>query len=107
MGRIMTVFDIDFGKYEEKCHAQHMEVEFNSDVYPPRIVLTQEQTRETEIVVVGGVEPQITVKGAWETTRKRLNKMVTGALKLLELYLHAYMQDHMEYEAAREGGREA
>lgn len=39
MGRIMTVFDIDFGKYEEKCHAQHMEVEFNSDVYPPRIVL--------------------------------------------------------------------
>lgn len=70
MGRIMTVFDIDFGKYEEKCHAQHMEVEFNSDVYPPRIVLTQEQTlfdvgtqqeqtRETEIVVVGGVEPQI------------------------------------------------
>ena len=44
MGRIMTVFDIDFGKYEEKCHAQHMEVEFNSDVYPPRIVLTQEQT---------------------------------------------------------------
>lgn len=60
-----------------------------------------------EIVVVGGVEPQITVKGAWETTRKRLNKMVTGALKLLELYLHAYMQDHMEYEAAREGGREA
>ena len=40
MGRIMTVFDIDFGKYEEKCHAQHMEVEFNSDVYPPRIVLT-------------------------------------------------------------------
>lgn len=118
MGRIMTVFDIDFGKYEEKCHAQHMEVEFNSDVYPPRIVLTQEQTlfdvgtqqeqtRETEIVVVGGVEPQITVKGAWETTRKRLNKMVTEALKLLELYLHAYMQDHMEYEAAREGGREA
>ena len=69
MGRIMTVFDIDFGKYEEKCHAQHMEVEFNSDVYPPRIVLTQEQTlfdvgtqqeqtRETEIVVVGGVEPE-------------------------------------------------
>ena len=114
----MTVFDIDFGKYEEKFHAQHMEVEFNSDVYPPRIVLTQEQTlfdvgtqqeqtRETEIVVVGGVEPQITVKGAWETTRKRLNKMVTGALKLLELYLYAYMQDHMEYEAAREGGREA
>lgn len=29
------------------------------------------------------------------------------AQQLLELYLHAYMQDHMEYEAAREGGREA
>lgn len=118
MGRIMTVFDIDFGKYEEKCHAQHMEVEFNSDVYPPRIVLTQEQTlfdvgtqqeqtRETEIVITGGLEPEITVKGIFSLRKKEMDAIIRKAVNVLNIYLHAYVQDHMEYEADREGGREA
>lgn len=36
-----------------------------------------------------------------------MDAIIRKAVDVLNIYLHAYVQDHMEYEAAREGGREA
>lgn len=111
--RMMGLFDSEFVTYEGKCDALNLRVRFESEGYPPRVVLTQEQTlfdqdgaaeqRDTEIVIVGGLEQEITVKGTFETTKKQMNDLIRGAADLLEVYLHAYMQDHMEYERAMRG----
>ena len=111
MGKLMALFDIEFQSFEGACMARNMTVEFDSEEYPPRVVLAKEQTlfdvgagreetHSAEIVVIGGLEPGITVKGAWDTTKKEWNKLVNGAAELLNIYLHAYMQDHIEYDRA-------
>lgn len=107
----MALFDTEFERFSGACRNGNPNVDFACEAYPPRVVLTKEQTlfdvgvgreetRSAEIVVIGGLEPEITVKGAWDTTKKEWNKLVNGAAELLNIYLHAYMQDHIEYDRA-------
>ena len=65
------------------------------------------KAEETKIVITGGLEPEITVKGVFSLRKKEMDSIIRKAVNVLNIYLHAYVQDHMEYEAARNGGREA
>lgn len=111
MARMMDLFEEEFLRFQEKCDAMELTVDVRYNEYPPRVVLRQEQNlfdatgteeqRETEVVILGKVEPEIVVKGSLEVTKKQLNDLIRGATELLKIYLHAYMQDRMEYERGR------
>lgn len=116
MGRIMDVFDADFLDFSELCGDLDLAAEAKCNQYPPRMVVTRpenlfdaaaDKPEETKIVITGGLEPEITVKGIFSLRKKEMDSIVRKAVNVLNIYLHAYVQDHMEYEAAREGGREA
>lgn len=106
MARMMDVFDAEFLDYQRKCEAMELTVDVECKKYPPRVVLGQEISlfengeQECKTIIYGGLEPEIAVKGTLEVTKKQLNDLVKGAVNLLEIYLHAYMQDHVEYERA-------
>ena len=117
MGRIMDVFDAEFLDFSELCGDLDLAAEAKCNQYPPRMVVTRpenlfdaaaaDKAEETKIVITGGLEPEITVKGAFSLRKKEMDSIIRKAVNVLNIYLHAYVQDHMEYEAARNGGREA
>lgn len=116
MGRIMDVFDAEFLDFSELCGDLDLAAEAKCNQYPPRMVVTRpenlfdaaaDKPEETKIVITGGLEPEITVKGIFSLRKKEMDSIVRKAVNVLNIYLHAYVQDHMEYETAREGGREA
>ena len=115
MGRIMDVFDAEFLDFSELCGDLDLAAEAKCNQYPPRMVVTRtenlfdeaDKAEETKIVITGGLEPEITVKGIFSLRKREMDAIIRKAVNVLNIYLHAYVQDHMEYEAAREGGREA
>jgi hypothetical protein len=116
MGRIMDVFGAEFLDFRTLCGDLDLEAEAKCNAYPPRMVVTRpenlfdaaaDKPEETKIVITGGLEPEITVKGAFSLRKKEMDSIIRKAVNVLNIYLHAYVQDHMKYEAAREGGREA
>ena len=115
MGRIMDVFDAEFLDFSELCGDLDLAAEAKCNQYPPRMFVTRpenlfdeaDKAEETKIVITGGLEPEITVKGIFSLRKKEMDSIIRKAVNVLNIYLHAYVQDHMEYETAREGGREA
>lgn len=116
MGRIMDVFDAEFLDFSELCGDLDLAAEAKCNQYPPRMVVTrpenlfdaaEDKPEETKIVITGGLEPEITVKGIFSLRKKEMDSIIRKAVNVLNIYLHAYVQDHMEYEASREGAREA
>lgn len=110
MGRIMDVFDAEFLDFSELCGDLDLAAEAKCNQYPPRMVVTRpenlfdaaaDKPEETKIVITGGLEPEITVKGIFSLRKKEMDSIVRKAVNVLNIYLHAYVQDHMEYNAAR------
>ena len=109
MGRIMDVFDAEFLDFSELCGDLDLAAEAKCNQYPPRMVVTRpenlfdaaaDKAEETKIVITGGLEPEITVKGVFSLRKKEMDSIVRKAVNVLNIYLHAYVQDHMEYDAA-------
>lgn len=110
MGRIMDVFDAEFLDFSELCGDLDLAAEAKCNQYPPRMVVTRpenlldaaaDKPEETKIVITGGLEPEITVKGIFSLRKKEMDSIVRKTVNVLNIYLHAYVQDHMEYNAAR------
>lgn len=115
MGRIMDVFDAEFLNFSELCGDLDLAADAKCNQYPPQMVVTRpenlfdaaaDKPEETKIVITGGLEP-VTVKGVFSLRKKEMDSIIRKAVNVLNIYLHAYVQDHLEYEAARERGREA
>ena len=115
MGRIMDVFDAEFLDFSELCGDLDLAADAKCNQYPPRMVVTRpenlfdaaaDKPEETKIVITGVLEPEITVKGTFSLRKKEMDSIIRKAVNVLNIYLHAYVQDHLEYEAARERGRE-
>lgn len=78
MGRIMDVFDAEFLDFSEMCGDLDLAAEAKCNQYPPRMVVTRpenlfdeaDKAEETKIVITGGLEPEITVKGIFFTAQK-------------------------------------
>lgn len=110
MSRIMHVFDAEFLNFSDLCADLDLKADIRYDIYPPKMIVTRPETlfdaaedssEETAIVIVGGIEPEIAVKGAFALRKKELDSIIRKAVAALNIWLHAYVQDHMEYDAAK------
>lgn len=115
MGKIMELFYGELGAFQAKMEDDKWEVEFRDEKYPPRTTMDQlepplfEMTpdgQKTEdpacIQVIGTPDMRIITTGRLLISKKELTKYVNTAQGLLQLYLHAFMQERKEMEAAQE-----
>lgn len=115
MGKIMELFYGELGAFQAKMEDDKWEVEFRDEKYQPRITMGQlvpplfEMTpdgQKTEdpacIQVIGTPDMRIITTGRLLISKKELNKYVNTAQGLLQLYLHAFMQERKEMEATQE-----
>ena len=110
MSRIMDVFDAEFLDFAGLCDNLDLSAEIDCETYPPKMVITRPETlfdaaedssKETAIVIAGGIEPEIMAKGEFALRKKELDSVIRKGIAALNIWLHAYVQDHMEYDAAR------
>ena len=113
MAAIMDLFAAEFDDFAKDCDKNYLRASFDDERYPPRIQVTQalpplyEQSdegqagkiRETRITVVGDVDCNVSIHGEVTMTKKDLNNLIGKAVKLLQLYLHGFMQERKELEA--------
>ena len=52
------------------------------------------------VQIIGRPDLQVVTTGKLQISKKDLTKMVNGAANLLELFLHGFMQERKEIEAA-------
>lgn len=79
MGRIMDMFDAAFLDFSDRCGDLDLAAEAKCNQYPPRMVVTRpenlfdeaDKAEETKIVITGGLEPEITVKGIFHCGKRR------------------------------------
>ena len=115
MGKIMELFYGELGNFQAKMEDDKWEVEFRDEKYPPRITMDQlvpplfevtpngPKTDEPACIqVIGTPDMRIITTGKLQISKKELNKYVNTAQGLLSLYLHAFMQERKEMEAAKE-----
>ena len=90
-------------------------VEFRDEKYPPRVTMdqltpplfeiTEDGPQKYEpacIQVIGTPDLRVVTTGELQIGKKDLNKYINTAQKLLQLYLHGFMQERKEMEAAQE-----
>lgn len=114
MGKIMELFYGELGLFESYMIDDKWSVEFRDETYPPRIVMDQltpplfemaaDGPKENEpacIQVIGTPDLRVVTTGKLQIGKKDLNKYINTAQKLLQLYLHGFMQERKEMEAAQ------
>lgn len=113
MAAIMDLFAAEFDDFAKDCDKNYLRASFDDGRYPPRIQVTQTlpplyaqaeegqagKIRETRITVVGDVDCNVSIHGEATMTKKDLNNLIAKAVKLLQLYLHGFMQERKELEA--------
>lgn len=109
MGKIMELFYGELGAFQAKMEDDKWEVEFRDEKYPPRITMDQlvpplfEMTPDPACIqVIGTPDMRIITTGRLLISKKELSKYVNTAQGLLQLYLHAFMQERKEMEAAQD-----
>lgn len=113
MGKIMELFYGELGGFQTSMEDAGWYVEFRDEKYPPRVTMDQltpplfEMTadgpKENEpacIQVIGTPDLHVVTTGKLQIGKKDLNKYINTAQKLLQLYLHGFMQERKELEAA-------
>ena len=111
MGKIMELFCGEFGSFQAEMVDSKWSVEFHDEVYPPRIIIDQmipplfEMTDDGQktdsqagIQIIGTPDLRVTITGELRIGKKELNKYINTDEKLLQLYLHGFMQDKKEIE---------
>lgn len=113
MAKIMDAFDSELNVFAERMEGKGWAVDFRGENYPPKIVLDQlepplfdqapetpEEEKQACIQVIGRPELQVVTTGKLQIKKKDLAKLTNEAAGLLELFLHGFMQERKEMEAA-------
>ena len=116
MAKIMELFAASLDDFTADYEKLQWDVSFRGEAYPPRIVMEQAtpplyrqepdgtQTVEPNqvIQIIGRPDLRVVTTGKLQIGKKDLNKYINTAQKLLQLYLHGFMQERKEMEAAQE-----
>ncbi len=114
MAKIMELFAASLNDFTADYEKLQWDVSFEGEAYPPRIIMEQStpplyrqepdgtQTVEPNpvIQIIGRPDLQVITTGKLAISKRDLTKMVNGASALLELFLHGFMQERKEMEAA-------
>ena len=114
MAKIMELFATELDEFTGNYEKEQWDVTFRGEAYPPRIVMEQatpplykieEDGKRTiepnpTVQIIGRPDLQVVMTGKLQISKKDLTKMVNGAANLLELFLHGFMQERKEIEAA-------
>lgn len=114
MAKIMELFATELDEFTGNYEKEQWDVTFRGEAYPPRIVMEQatpplykieEDGKRTiepnpTVQIIGRPDLQVVTTGKLQISKKDLTKMVNGAANLLELFLHGFMQERKEIEAA-------
>lgn len=99
MGKIMELFYGELGAFQAKMEDEKWEVEFRDEKYPPRITMDQLVPPLFEMTPDGQKTEDPACIQVIGTTDMRI---INAAQGLLQLYLHAFMQERKEMEAEQE-----
>ena len=116
MAAMMELFSVELDNFVKDYDDLHWDVSFRGEEYPPRIIMEQatpplykieddgSKTLEPQptIQIIGRPDLQVITTGKLAISKRDLTKMVNGASTLLELFLHGFMQERKEMEAAQE-----
>ena len=116
MAEIMGAFAHDLDNFVAYYEKQQWDTSFRGEEYPPRIIMEQatpplykieddgSKTLEPQptIQIIGRPETSVITNGKLSISKKALTKLVNRAASLLELFLHGFMQERKEMEAAQE-----
>lgn len=115
MAKIMELFAASLDDFTADYEKLQWDVSFRGEAYPPRIIMEQatpplykieddgSKTLEPQptIQIIGRPDLQVITTGKLAISKRDLTKMVNGASALLELFLHGFMQERKEMEAAQ------
>ena len=115
MAAMMELFSVELDDFVKDYDDLHWDVSFRGEEYPPRIIMEQatpplykieddgSKTMEPQptIQIIGRPDLQVITTGKLAISKRDLTKMVNGASALLELFMHGFMQERKEMEAAQ------
>ena len=116
MAGIMDMFSVELDEFVKDYDDLHWDVSFRGEEYPPRIIMERStpplyrveddgsKTLEPNptIKIIGSVDTEVVTTGKLQISKKDFNKLTNRAAALLELFLHGFMQERKEMEAAQE-----
>lgn len=116
MAEIMQYFAVELDSFVNEYNGKHWDVDFVGTEYPPRIVMERstpplyrvedDGTKTLEpnptIQIIGSVDTEVVTTGKLQISKKDFTKLCNRAAALLELFLHGFMQERKEMEAAQE-----
>ena len=116
MAEIMGAFAHDLDNFVAYYEKQQWDTSFRGEEYPPRIVMEQttpplykieddgSKTLEPypTIQIIGRPDTEVVTTGKLKISKKDFTKLTNRAAALLELFLHGFMQERKELEAAQE-----
>ena len=114
MAGIMDMFSVELDEFVKDYDDLHWDVSFRGEEYPPRIVMEQatpplykieddgSKTLEPNptIQIIGRPDTEVVTTGKLKISKKDFTKLTNRAAALLELFLHGFMQERKELEAA-------
>ena len=114
MAGIMDMFSVELDEFVKDYEDLHWDVGFRGEEYPPRIVMERStpplfkveddgsKTLEQNptIQIIGSVGTEVATTGKLQISKKDFTKLTNRAAALLELFLHGFMQERKEMEAA-------
>ena len=119
MAGIMGLFASELDEFIADYDNQFWDASFHGETYPPRIIMERStpplyrveddgsKTLEPNptIQIIGSVDTvdtEVVTTGKLQISKKDFTKLTNRAAALLELFLHGFMQERKEMEAAQE-----
>ena len=115
MAEIMGTFAHDLDNFVAYYEKLNWDTSFRGEAYPPRIVMEQSTPPLFEvgtdgaktpvpnptIQIIGRPETEVITTGKLQISKKDFTNLCNRASALLELFLHGFMQERKEMEAAQ------
>lgn len=115
MAEIMGTFAHDLDNFVAYYEKLNWDTSFRGEAYPPRIVMEQSTPPPFEvgadgaktlvpnptIQIIGRPETEVITSGKLQISKKDFTNLCNRAAALLELFLHGFMQERKEMEAAQ------
>lgn len=114
MAEIMGTFAHDLDNFVAYYEKLNWDTSFRGEAYPPRIVMEQptpplfivedgqkKLVPNPTIQIIGRPETEVITTGKLQIGKKDFTKLTNRAAALLELFLHGFMQERKEMEAAQ------
>ena len=115
MAGIMGLFASELDEFVAYYDNQFWDASFHGETYPPRIIMERStpplyrveddgsKTLEPNptIQIIGSVDTEVVTTGKLQISKKDFTKLTKRAAALLELFLHGFMQERKEMEAAQ------